>query len=258
MNQKIKRRDSLGGSDFCYLISHGNCDILFDLRFPKDWESLTQVTLKFLMEGPKFRLGVEKNVSEILEEDPGGLGIVTRIVEATFLSEHHFDHTRDPSAFPKSTELVVAPAFEDQYWPGYPTKSDSQLLHIDAEKRNFCRSDIVKEGKGLKIGRSHAFDYSGDGSFYLLDSPGHAVGHMCGLARVTSSPDSFIFFGGDCAPHGGQFRHSVYHLLPATVRPLPLPKYAATGCPGALVDGLQAIVNHGVTDPFFTCPRPLA
>lgn len=42
----------------------------------------------------------------------------------------------------------------------------------------------------MKIGRFDAIGYSGDGSFHLLDSPGHEIGDMCGLARVSSAPSS--------------------------------------------------------------------
>lgn len=37
----------------------------------------------------------------------------------------------------------------------------------------------------------------GDGSFYLLEAPGHATGHMCGLARTTADPPLFVFMGAD-------------------------------------------------------------
>jgi hypothetical protein len=66
-----------------------------------------------------------------------------------------------------------------------------------------------------------AIDHFGDGSFYLLDTPGvsfqpdlkrpvlmrslkHFTGHMSALARVT--PSSFIVLGGDTHHHVGQFR----------------------------------------------------
>jgi hypothetical protein len=56
---------------------------------------------------------------------------------------------------------------------------------------DFTSSDIT-------IGRFKAFDYFGDGSFYILDSPGHAVGHINALARTSASPKpSFIHLGGD-------------------------------------------------------------
>jgi len=53
----------------------------------------------------------------------------------------------------------------------------------------------------FKIGKFNAFDYFGDGSFYLLDVPGHAIGHMCGLVRTTST--SFILLGADSCHFAG-------------------------------------------------------
>jgi len=42
----------------------------------------------------------------------------------------------------------------------------------------------------LKIGPFATYDIFGDGSLYLLDTPGHAVGHMSGLVRTTTNPGS--------------------------------------------------------------------
>lgn len=56
-------------------------------------------------------------------------------------------------------------------------------------------------------------DFFGDGSFYLLDTPGHCVGHMAGLARTTGD-DTFIMMGGDLCHHGGEIRPSPYLALP--------------------------------------------
>ena len=53
----------------------------------------------------------------------------------------------------------------------------------------------------FKIGKFNAFDYFGDGSFYLLDVPGHAIGHMCGLVRTT--PTSFLLLGADSCHFAG-------------------------------------------------------
>jgi glyoxylase-like metal-dependent hydrolase (beta-lactamase superfamily II) len=49
----------------------------------------------------------------------------------------------------------------------------------------------------LRIGGLAAYDYFGDGSFYLLETPGHEIGQISALARVTSKPPSFIYLGGD-------------------------------------------------------------
>lgn len=73
----------------------------------------------------------------------------------------------------------------------------------------------VKFDTGLMIGRYPAVDFLGDGSFYLLDVPGHAVGHISGLARVT--PETFVFFGGDVCHYGGCFRPTQHIPLPETI-----------------------------------------
>ena len=55
-------------------------------------------------------------------------------------------------------------------------------------------------GEGLlKIGNFKALDYVGGGSFYVLDAPGHALGHLCALARVKGEDgkEGFVFMGGD-------------------------------------------------------------
>lgn len=90
-------------------------------------------------------------------------------------------------------------------------------------------------GSGLVLGRCKAIDFFGDGSFYLLDTPGHAVGHLSGLARTTASPDAtFMFLGGDCAHHGGEFRPTPYLPLPQSLSPSPIPRTCSGVCPGAL------------------------
>jgi glyoxylase-like metal-dependent hydrolase (beta-lactamase superfamily II) len=81
----------------------------------------------------------------------------------------------------------------------------------------------------IEVGQFRAYDFFGDGSFYLVDTPGHAVGHLSALARTTTSPDTFIFMGGDLCHHSGQIRPSkhmplpfdIQNAIPATVLPCP-------------------------------------
>lgn len=68
------------------------------------------------------------------------------------------------------------------------------------------------------IGRYEAYYYFDDGSFYLLRISGHAVGHMCRLARVTAQPDeSFIPMSRDACHHGGEMRPTEYLPLPSEI-----------------------------------------
>jgi hypothetical protein len=43
------------------------------------------------------------------------------------------------------------------------------------------------------------------------------VGHVCALVRTTTSPDTFLFLGGDAAHHCGEYRPSRYQNLPQSV-----------------------------------------
>lgn len=112
------------------------------------------------------------------------------------------------------------------------------------------------ESKGLKIGRFSAFDYFGDGSFYLLDAPGHAVGHLCGLVRTTTASstqekDTFIFLGADSCHHGAMMRPTEYLPIPLEISPNPLQLGFSTPCPGAIFEQFQASRGRSNTEPLW-------
>lgn len=86
-----------------------------------------------------------------------------------------------------------------------------------------------------------ALDYFGDGSLYLLSTPGHAVGHMAALVRTTTRPNSFVLLGGDACHHCGELR-------PSPGRPIP------TSAPSCVTRFLEQKSNEG-TQPFFQIQR---
>lgn len=88
----------------------------------------------------------------------------------TLLSHHHYDHTGDPSTFPHSTDLIVGPGFKEEFTPGYPSNPESPIKDSDWEGRTLREVNFVDSS--LRLGRFRALDWFGDGSFYLLDSPG--------------------------------------------------------------------------------------
>ena len=110
----------------------------------------------------------------------------------------HFDHIGDPSEFPNS-EVVVGPGARDLSLPGYPSLPDSPFLetifqHPKVRELSYEQDQWTPFGPFPK-----AFNFFGDGSFYLLDAPGHMAGHMMALAR--SAANEFIVMGGDCCHH---------------------------------------------------------
>ena len=184
-------------------------------------------------------------MADILDADEAKMGVTSGDISAVIWSHHHWDHIGDMTTFPSSTDLILGPGFQKEYLPAYPTNENSALLESDFKGRNV--REIAESQFSLKIGRFPAFDYFGDGSFYLLHSPGHTVGHMCGLARTTEN--TFIFMGGDACHHGGEFRPTEYMPLPKEVARAPLSRFGA-GCPGAfLVEKIHPLSS--ATEPFY-------
>lgn len=101
----------------------------------------------------------------------------------------------------------------------------------------------------LQIGDFRAFDLFGDGSFYLLDTPGHAIGHLAGLARTT--PDTFVMMGGDLCHHGGALRPSEYRSLPKEIHLDAFSHFRGGFCPGAEFEEVQEGRGRRANQPFF-------
>ncbi|EED24351.1 hypothetical protein TSTA_077180 [Talaromyces stipitatus ATCC 10500] len=203
----------LGSWSFLVESSKGR-KVLFDLGGPSDI-SLFPPQVAEAVEKADAKIEVTRTVADILIEN----GIEPAHIDSVILSHGHWDHVGDITVFPSTTELVVGPGFKEVYYPGYPTKPDVELSERYFEGRNVREIDFSSGNKScIKYGAFRAIDFFGDGSFFLLDTPGHAVGHIAGLARTTTSPDTFIFMGGDVCHHGGEIRPSPYLPIPSQVR----------------------------------------
>jgi hypothetical protein len=104
-------------------------------------------------------------------------------------SHSHWDHLGDPSTFPSSTDIIVGPGFRAEYFPRGQPIPDSPIKKEYYENRNL--REISAAEFDINIAGFPAFDYFGDGSFYLMDSPGvrfHASILFCHiLCQVTKS-----------------------------------------------------------------------
>ena len=114
--------------------------------------------------------------------------------------------------------------------------------------------EVVFDGsETIQIGKFPAHDYFKDGSLYLLDSPGHCVGHLCALVRTTTNPDTFVFLGGDAAHHCAEYRPSSYRPLPDSITPNPTTQHDRhiPFCPGTWFEELQTSRNRDPKGPLW-------
>ena len=237
---------------YAFLIEHGTRRILFDLGTRKDWQNFPPAVLSIVTQ-PHWSIKVEKDVAQILQEN--GVDAANGAIEAIIWSHWHYDHIGDPSTFPGSTALLVGPGMKEALLPGYPGNPESPLLESDVAGREVKTIDFDSLSS-LKIGNFRAVDFFDDGSFYLLDGPGHAIGHMCGLARVSSSSNgesTFIFLGADTAHHGAEFRPTKYLPLPRHINPSPHQAYLEF-CPGHVFKAIHP--NKSGNSPYYHIHKP--
>ena len=239
-----KGHEFLNMPTFAFLVKNKNLgrSIMFDLGCRKDWWNHSPDAYASIKEGIPG-INIPKNVNEILREG----GVDERKIEAVVWSHWHFDHIGDLSLFPKSTDLYVGPGFSETFMPGYPTNKDCPILDEDFNGRTVHEPSF---DANTKIGAFPSHDFFGDGSFYLLRTPGHAIGHISGFARTT--PDTFVFMGGDICHFGGSYRPSAYAPLPSTIpSSVPLDQHIPTPCPCSFFQGSHWDPENLRTSPFY-------
>lgn len=238
MGPPIAGFENLQLIDYAFLVTHKDPAtdkerrILFDLGCPKNPQKDLSPSTNEIIKSFGGYVKIEKNVPEILTEG----GVELGSVEAIVWSHTHFDHVGRPSLFPASTSLLVGPGVKTSYFPGYPANEASPVLSREFEGREVHELDFSTAD--LEIGTLKALDYFGDGSFYLLSAPGHAVGHMNALARTTE--DSFIYFAGDSFHHASELRpHDGYGAsLPSSL------KLPGLSCPCSAFHAIHPVKNH--------------
>ncbi|TLD07941.1 hypothetical protein E2P81_ATG10565 [Venturia nashicola] len=259
MQPELPNFNTLTAPCYSFLIKHHSPakpnkhdTLIFDLGVREDFEnSPTSIVEQF---APfKDGIRIEKDVATILRENNQPLSEIGAII----WSHWHLDHTGDPATFPSATDLIVGPGFKSAFVPGFPTVADSPVDEKAWQNRSLIEVDFSsissESSDGLRIGKFRALDFYGDGSFFLLDTPGHAIGHLCALARTTADPPTFMFLGGDIAHHAGEFRPTRYLPLPSSISPSPLQppfQLQATFCPGEVFEAIHP--KNSRTEPFFS------
>lgn len=137
---------------------------------------------------------VPKDATDLLNEGP----VKASEISAVVFSHLHFDHTGDPTKFPDAT-IITGPGSCAAASPGYPIADNSPFLSAVIKHSKYRELSFEKH-PWVPIGPfERAYDYFSDGSFYLLDTPGHMPGHLGALAYTAEN--EWVFMGGDCCHH---------------------------------------------------------
>ncbi|KAK0758015.1 hypothetical protein N5P37_009313, partial [Trichoderma harzianum] len=195
--------------DYSFLICHpSGKNILFDAGMPKDFDVIPPLNRSI---DHIFEPHVPKDARDLLSEGP----ISPDSLSAIVLSHIHFDHIGDPSIFP-DIPYITGPGTKEAALPAYPTNPNSTMLGSLLDRDNYTELSWTKD-KWTELGPfSHVHDFFGDGSFFIIDTPGHLPGHVIGLAQT--KPDEWVILGGDCCHHRALLNGSRQVSL--------------TGCPG--------------------------
>lgn len=141
----------------------------------------------------------------------GGLDSVTDI-DNVIISHVHWDHVGTPSDFTKANFNVGAGTLEvlkngaGYLYPGEMFNDDelpadrtyefppTPLAHLDVKP---APPERQTRHSWTKInGFPAALDFYGDGSLWVIDTPGHLIGHVNLLTRIGDK--KWVYLGGDC------------------------------------------------------------
>ncbi|KAF8964384.1 beta-lactamase-like protein [Flammula alnicola] len=180
----------------CFLIQHSQRPqkFLFDLGINSDLGKYPPV-IQRRIGGPTAVFKVFNTTDCVQSLAKGGTS--PDDIDFVCISHCHWDHTGDTHAFKKST-FLVGDGCRSLFVRPYPEDPDSRFA-FDLLPADHTQYLPVAEWK--PVGPfPRAFDFYGDGSLFIVDSPGHLVGHVNILAR-TSPDGGWIYLAGDSAHH---------------------------------------------------------
>ncbi|KAF1975706.1 Metallo-hydrolase/oxidoreductase [Bimuria novae-zelandiae CBS 107.79] len=183
--------------NWAFCLSHGDEHILWDLGLNEDRSLYTPWVHKFMLDytnvsGP--RRSIKKQLSE--------KGISPDQIQTVIFSHAHWDHCRPiREEFPNATAFF-GPGTKVGCSPGHLADPNAQWdgRFFDPERATERSEELT--GPWQSFGPfKKAQDYFGDGSFWIIQAPGHLPGNLCAAARLESG--DWVLLGSDCCHSRG-------------------------------------------------------
>lgn len=135
-----------------------------------------------------------EDATDILRRGP----VDPESISTVIFSHLHFDHVGDCTKFPHA-KLIAGPSSAAANGEGWPANPKSPNCSAPIQHPGY--QELTFDGDTWKpLGPfERAYDFFGDGSLFLIDTPGHMPGHLGALALT--GQNEWVFMGGDCCHH---------------------------------------------------------
>jgi len=113
------------------------------------------------------------------------------------ISHAHWDHSRPISnEFPNAT-AYFGPGTKDNCSPGHWADPSQQWDGHYFDPENGTENWKELDGPWIPFGPfDKALDFFGDGTFWVIQAPGHMPGNLCAAARIKGQ--KWVLLGSDC------------------------------------------------------------
>ncbi|KAH7383825.1 beta-lactamase-like protein [Pyrenochaeta sp. MPI-SDFR-AT-0127] len=177
--------------------------LVFDLGLKRDFSGYREAQQHHIAQ--RQPTVVSPDAGESLRN--GGLEL--KDVNTVVLSHVHWDHVGTPGDF-ANAEFVVGsgtmnvlangggPLYPAEFFNAdeLPEERTRELPSVRPEDNKNASSRQTNHTWLPLAGFPATVDFYGDGSVYLIDTPGHLTGHVNLLGRT--GPKNWVYLGGDC------------------------------------------------------------